>query len=74
MAVDPGLAYIRGRYRVPARRGGRIEFAWPKGTIRTGTIVGASAGTGYLLVDFGDGEPPDILHPTWEITYLDGAS
>lgn len=71
MTADPGLAYIRGYYRVPARKGGRIHFAWPKGTVRTGTIVGSSYdGSAYLLVDFGDGQP-DILHPTWQVTYLD---
>jgi hypothetical protein len=60
------LVYIRNYYRVPAREGVKVDFAWPKGQVRTGTIVGAD--DSHLLVDFG-GERPEILHPTWEVTY-----
>ena len=67
MVDDVGLSYIRGHYQVPARRGGRIQFDYPKGTVRTGVIVGSS--DAHLLVDFGDGDPK-VLHPTWQFTYL----
>lgn len=68
MADDVGLAYIRGYYRVPAHKGRQVTFAFPKGTVRTGTIVGSSGP--HLLVDFGD-RIPEVLHPTWEVSYLD---
>jgi hypothetical protein len=70
-AEDIGLVYIRGHYQVPARKGARIRFDYPKGTRRRGTIVGSS--DAHLLVDFGNGVPL-VLHPTWQVTYLDGAS
>lgn len=71
MAEDVGLAYIRGRYQVPARRGGRIQFAYPEGTVRTGVIVGSS--DAHLLVDF-PGQRGAVLHPTWKVTYLSGGA
>jgi len=67
VADDLGLTYIRGYYKVPARRGGRVEFAYPKGTVRTGIIVGSS--DAHLLVDFPD-QRGAVLHPTWQVTYL----
>jgi hypothetical protein len=59
--------YIREKYRVPAKRMGRIRYDGKLGTI-TGTAHGA-----HLLVR------PDerkykgyrwILHPTWKVEYL----
>lgn len=64
---DVGLIYIRECYKVPARRGAQIQFEYPKGKFRRGSIVGSS--DAHLLVDFGDGVP-QVLHPTWQVTYL----
>ncbi len=51
-----GLPYIRLRFKVPARRGGRVELQG-----RFGVITGASGE--YLLVKF-DGEPAAVIvHP-----------
>lgn len=51
-----GLPYIRVRFKVPARRGGRIELHG-----KFGVITGASGE--YLLVKF-DGEPAAVIvHP-----------
>ncbi len=58
-----GLPYIRMRFRVPARRGGRVELRG-----RFGAITGASGE--YLLVRF-DGEPAaSIVHPI-ELNYVE---
>ena len=72
-ALDLGLVWIRQHYRVPARVGARIRFDYPKDTRQYGKIVGSSGGQ-YLAVDFGDGQDPKVLHPTWQVAYLDGAS
>lgn len=65
------LAYIQRYYRVPAREGVQVDFAWPQGQVRTGTIVGAL--DARLLVDFPD-QKGAILHPTWKVTYREGNS
>ncbi len=58
-----GLPYIRLRFKVPARRGGRVELRG-----RFGAITGASGE--YLLVRF-DGEPAaSIVHPV-ELNYVE---
>ncbi|RSZ39467.1 MULTISPECIES: hypothetical protein [unclassified Variovorax] len=58
-----GLPYIRIRFRVPARRGGRVELGG-----RFGIITGASGE--HVLVRF-DGEPrPSIVHPV-ELNYVE---
>lgn len=58
-----GLPYIRIRFRVPARRGGRVELQG-----RFGVITGASGE--HLLVRF-DGEPAaSIVHPV-ELNYVE---
>lgn len=67
---DIGLLYIRQTYRVPAKTGVRIRFDWPEGQEQLGTIVGSRDAS--LVVDFGD--RLDVLHPTWQVTYLDGES
>lgn len=62
------LEYIRDHYGVPAEVDAVIDFEWPAGRVRTGTIVGAQGA--YLLALFGDplcGPVP--LHPTWNVTY-----
>ncbi|WP_198085430.1 hypothetical protein [Variovorax sp. E3] len=51
-----GLPYIRTRFKVPARRGGRVELHGRFGTIR------GSSGE-YLLVKFDGEEAAVIVHP-----------
>lgn len=63
---------IREAYQVPAREGMRLLFDWPAGKPRRGEILRSSEGQ-YLVVKFGDGGPLQVLHPTWNVTYLDGA-
>jgi hypothetical protein len=58
-----GLPYIRVRFKVPARRGGRVELQG-----KFGVITGASGE--YLLVKF-DGEfAAVIIHPV-ELNYVE---
>lgn len=51
-----GLPYIRVRFKVPARRGGRVELHG-----RFGVITGASGE--YLLVKFDGERAAVIVHP-----------
>lgn len=69
-AKDPGLLYIQEAYKVPAKVGGRIRFDYPEGKQQFGKIVGSR--DAYIVVDFGDRLAP--LHPTWQVTYLDGGA
>lgn len=63
--VVTGLEYIRQHYNVPARIGGRIVYNGHAGVIR-----GDSAGQ-YLLAELDNYPEPVILHPTWNVSYLD---
>uniref|UniRef100_A0A1A7GCM2 Uncharacterized protein n=2 Tax=root TaxID=1 RepID=A0A1A7GCM2_9ZZZZ len=66
------MSWIRKNYRVPAKRGGRIEYTGGKQP-QYGTIVGAR--NQYLLIRLdGESHEPGSYHPTWEITYLDGGA
>ena len=59
------MKYIRDFYGVPAKRGGRIYFAYDGSY---GTIVAAK--NARLRVRF-DGESRiDSIHPTWAVEYL----
>lgn len=61
------IAYIRKRYGVPAKRGGRVLFDG-----KPGVITGTSAARLRIRLD---GEKrSEIYHPTWLIAYTDGAS
>lgn len=62
-----GMAHIRDYYGVPARRGARIRFDY-RGS-NEGTIV--SAVGARLRVRFDNGQAC-ILHPWWNLTYLEG--
>lgn len=67
------MAWIRKNYRVPAKRGGRIEYTggWKDKTKSTfGTI--RSAIGGRLRIQMDGEDHTSIFHPTWEITYLEG--
>ena len=71
------MAYIRETYKVPAKRGGRIEFSGDEtakfimGFLyqpKRGTIV--SARGGYIRVRFDGYTTWRALHPTWKVRYL----
>lgn len=65
------MGWIRKTYRVPAKRGGRVEYTggWDDKTkSRFGTI--RSASNGRLNIQM-DGEKHALhFHPTWELRYL----
>jgi hypothetical protein len=63
------LDYIRSYYAAPAKRRGRVRFTGCS-PAQDGTILGAKGQ--YLSVRFDDGRK-GILHPTWEVEYLDAA-
>jgi len=62
------LEWIRTNYKVPAKRGGRIEYTGEK-TPQLGTICGASGGHLSIRLDGVKHAMP--FHPTWELRYLD---
>lgn len=62
-----GLEYIRDYYKVPSHHNTHIRYTGG-GSPRTGVIIGARGP--YLRVRFSDGEVA-ILHPTWEVEYLE---
>ena len=64
--VDVCMDYIKTRYSVPAKEGGRVKFQG-----KEGTIVGAREA--YLRIQL-DGETHiGTYHPTWEMEYLETA-
>jgi len=66
-----GMEWIRLNYGVPASRGGRVRlgpgFAADAG--REGAIT--SSLEGRLRVRLDGDQRSVILHPTWEVEYLD---
>ena len=63
MSNPGGMEYIRKRYGVPAKRGGRIRYYG----CDIGTIVAAQHGR--LRVRFDGQQRIARLHPTWEVEY-----
>lgn len=61
------MDYIRSYYKVPAKRGGRVEY-FGSNPAHFGTITGA-AGHRILIRLDGD-DCPTVFHPTWKIRYL----
>jgi hypothetical protein len=61
------IEWVRKTYRVPAKRGGRIEYTGEKEP-QLGTICGASGGHLSIRLDGCKHTMP--FHPTWEIRYL----
>ena len=61
------MKWVRDTYGVPAKRGGRVHFAWPPESPSDGTIVGTDAGR--LRVRLDGRKHTTILHPTWNVTY-----
>lgn len=64
------MDYIRTTYRVPAKRGGRVEYTHPVPP-RTGTIVGSRGARLRIRLD-GDTNAGNY-HPTWQLCYLAAA-
>jgi hypothetical protein len=57
--------YVRRYYHVPAKRGGRVLFR--------GKPARITSGNGHYIRIRMDGERRSIIvHPTWEMEYLDG--
>lgn len=63
MPGSRSFAYVRGRYGVPARRGGRVVFDGRPGVL--------TSGQGHYVRVRLDGEQRSIIvHPTWRMRYL----
>ncbi len=62
------IEWIRKNYRVPAKRGGRVEYTG-EATPQLGTICGANGG--HLSIRLDGVKHPMPFHPTWKIRYLD---
>lgn len=63
------MAWIRGRYGVPAKRGGRVLYTGC-GRVAYGTIKSAKGGRLVILLDGDKHSAP--FHPTWELSYIAG--
>lgn len=61
------LEYVRRRYGVPAKRGGRVEYTGC-GDVERGTI--RSAKDGHLMIQLDGVKHTMPFHPTWELRYL----
>lgn len=61
------MEYIREAYKVPAKRGGRVEYTHPE-PARMGTITGTKGARLRIKLD-GDNHAGNY-HPTWKLTYL----
>ena len=57
------MQYIRDYYKIPAKRGGRVEFDG-----RPGTIMSSNGAKLRIKLD-GD-TYSRLYHPTWNIKYL----
>lgn len=64
------IAWVRRHYRVPAKRGGRVEYSGD-GKPELGTITGTCGG--HLRVRLDGIKHSMPFHPTWQIRYLDEA-
>ena len=62
------LEYIRKTYKVPAKRGGRVEYLASDGDLMEGTITGAVGA--YLRVRLDGNKHSGRYHPTWALKYL----
>ena len=64
------MEWIRKRYGVPAKRGGRVEYTGGK-TPEFGTILAAREGRLRIRLDAMEYTHPLPFHPTYELRYLD---
>ncbi|PWJ80576.1 hypothetical protein C7441_112118 [Pseudaminobacter salicylatoxidans] len=67
------MDWVRKRYGVPAKRGGRVIYSGGK-TPEYGTIMSARDGRLYIRLDGMEYTHPLPFHPTWELHYLEGAN
>lgn len=65
MSID----WIRRQYGVPAKKGGRVEYAGGSEP-QMGTICGADGG--HLTIRLDGMKHTMPYHPTWKLRYLDG--
>lgn len=69
------IEWVRKRYGVPAKRGGRVEYRperdGKEAPSKFGTITGAKAGRLMIRLDGNRHSTP--YHPTWQLRYLDAA-
>jgi len=63
------LDYIRKAYGVPVSRGCRIKFTPCTGIAKDGFVVAARGK--YIRVRFADMRRTVLLHPTWNVEYLE---
>lgn len=63
------MAWIRSQYRVPAKRGGRVEYR-PRANeaARLGTITGTRGH--HLRIRLDGDKWSGGYHPTWALRYL----
>lgn len=65
------MQYIRDYYRVPAKRGGRVEFTGKAEPIM-GTITGSNGAKLRIRLD---GATVSLnYHPTWKLRYCDATT
>lgn len=68
-----GMKHIRKTYSVPAKRGARIEFEDGDGIKHLCTIFSTIGSHLKVRADgVHSGRQYWILHPTWNVTYLNG--
>ena len=66
------MEYIRKRYGVPAKRGGRVRYTGnPDGKPVDGTITASAQGNGHLFVRLDGNKHSYCFHPTWKLEYLE---
>jgi len=66
------MEYIRTRYGVPAKRGGRVRYTGSfDGQPVEGTILSAVTGNAHLRIHLDGEKHAEHFHPTWELEYLD---
>lgn len=63
-----GIEYVRRYYRVPAKRGGRVQYTNSHGDAWLGTITGTVGA--YLRVRLDGHRDALAFHPT-DVTYLE---
>lgn len=62
------IAWVRKTYRVPAKRGGRVEYTG--GNVpQFGTICGSRGS--HLNIRIDGIKHTLLFHPTWKLRYLD---
>ena len=63
------MEWIRKNYKVPAKRGARVEYT--DGETKLGTITGTS--DQYIRIRMDGDQHTGLYHPTWGMRYLAAA-